>query len=224
MSLFDDHSTRYEEDLHQGLKLTGESKDYYMQGRVHRLAALLEQKRQWPKRILDYGCGTGCTVAFLQQVFPPAVVVGTDASPASLEIAKKETPTGVFLDPETCSTSGLFDLCYCNGVFHHIPPVDRDRSLAFIYQSLCPGGWFAFFENNPLNPGTRLVMRSIPFDRDAITLSPWESVWRLRKAGFLVETVQFLFYFPRPLCRLRPLERFLYRVPLGGQYLVLARR
>jgi hypothetical protein len=83
---------------------------------------------------------------------------------------------------------------------------------------------FAVFENNPWNPGTRLVMRRIPFDRDAETLSPPAGRRLLRSAGFEVLRTDFVFFFPRALHILRPLERRLARLPLGAQYLVLARK
>ena len=38
--------------------------------------------------------------------------------------------------------------------------------------ALLTGGVLALFENNPWNPGTRLVMKRIPFDRNAQTISP----------------------------------------------------
>ena len=50
----------------------------------------------------------------------------------------------------------------------------RRRRRARSGDALRPGGLFAFWENNPWNPGTRLVMSRIPFDRDAITLSALE--------------------------------------------------
>jgi hypothetical protein len=45
----------------------------------------------------------------------------------------------------------------------------------------------------------------------------------LRDAGFGVVGTDFLFYFPRALRVLRPLERVMSSLPLGGQYLVLCR-
>jgi hypothetical protein len=39
-----------------------------------------------------------------------------------------------------------------------------------------------------------------------------------------VARTDFLFFFPRQLQALRPLERRLVSLPLGAQYLVLARR
>lgn len=88
---------------------------------------------------------------------------------------------------------------------------------------LLPGSHLAVFENNPWNPGARMVMRRIPFDRDAIPLSFLEMRNRLRTAGFQVRESRFLFYLPNALAGLRFVEPWLAGVPLGAQYYVLAR-
>jgi hypothetical protein len=67
-------------------------------------------------------------------------------------------------------------------------------------------------------------MRRIPFDRDAVTLTPPSARRALMAAGFELIRTDFLFVFPSPLRVLRPLERRLAGLPLGAQYLVLARR
>jgi SAM-dependent methyltransferase len=113
---------------------------------------------------------------------------------------------------------------YCNGVFHHIEPADRPCALASIHRALMPGGYFAFWENNPWNPGTRLVMHRIPFDRDAKTLSAPQARRLLHGAGFDVISTDFLFLFPRALATLRPLETRLTQLPAGAQYMVLCRK
>ena len=90
--------------------------------------------------------------------------------------------------------------------------------------ALRPGGLFALWENNPWNPGTRLVMRRIPFDRDADdAVRAAERGGCSRNAGFEIVSTDFLFVFPRALRALRPVERRLARLPAGAQYLVLAR-
>jgi SAM-dependent methyltransferase len=124
----------------------------------------------------------------------------------------------------TLQPSGQFQLAYCNGVFHHIESERRADALSYLHRSLSPGGYFAFWENNPWNPGTRLVMRRIPFDRDAQLLSPPAARTLLARAGFEILSTDFLFIFPRALAELRPLEAALSRVPAGGQYMVLARK
>ncbi len=127
------------------------------------------------------------------------------------------------LDEIPCD--GAFDLAFCNGVFHHIPLPERASSAARVFKHLRSGGMFAFFENNPLNPGTRYVMSRIPFDRDAITLMPWTARRLLRAAGFKIILTDYLFYFPKALAGLRPLEPLLSKLPLWrAQYLVLCEK
>ena len=115
-------------------------------------------------------------------------------------------------------------MAFCNGVFHHIVPADRRASAQYVYDALRPGGIFAFWENNTWNPGTRYVMSRIAFDRDAITLTARESRALLRQAGFEVLRTDYLFVFPAALRILRRLEPMIARFPLGGQYMVLARK
>ena len=119
---------------------------------------------------------------------------------------------------------GSFDLAFCNGVFHHVPPADRPAALAWVRSRLRPGGLFALWENNSWNPGTRLVMSRCAFDRDAVTLSPPAARRLVRGGGLEVVETTHLFLFPRPLRLLRPLEPLVAAVPIGAQYQVLARR
>ena len=122
------------------------------------------------------------------------------------------------------ASAGEMDLAFCNGVFHHIPLAERADAVRWVHQSLRPKGFFAFWENNPWNPGTRYVMSRIPFDRDAITLSPPESRRLLSAGGFEILRTDFLFFFPRWLGWLRRIEPRLTGLPLGAQYLVLTRK
>jgi hypothetical protein len=61
-------------------------------------------------------------------------------------------------------------------------------------------------------------MRRIPFDRNAMTLSPPTTRRLMRESGLRIERMDFLFYFPRPLALLRWTERYLRWLPLGAQY------
>jgi SAM-dependent methyltransferase len=116
-----------------------------------------------------------------------------------------------------------FDLCYVNGVFHHISPLQRQRVLELIRSELAPGGHLAIFENNPWNPGARPVMHRIPFDKDAILFSCIELQHRMRQAGYEIVSTRSLFYLLRDLAAVRSIERYLVRIPLGAQYYVLER-
>ena len=225
-SEFDDYAASYDTALNQGLSLSGEPKEYFAQERVRWLAGRLAGLGVRSARVLDYGCGTGSTSPELLERLGAQIVVGVDASRDSLDIARR-THVDARLQFSTMidlSPSGQFDVAYCNGVFHHVEPGERLDALAYVHRSLAEGGVFGFWENNPWNPGTRLVMRRIPFDRDAKLISPPRARQLLTRAGFDVLGTDFLFLFPRALAALRPLEARLARLPAGAQYMVLARK
>ncbi len=216
----------YDALLQQGIRLSGENKAFFIQGRIRDLGGQLPPEVQ-PRRILDFGCGIGDTAPFLADRFPQATVTGFDTCAPALAYARQhhEKNRVSFCDWDALMHSAPFDLCYCNGVFHHIPPDQRAEAIAQIYRVLEPGGHFALFENNPFNPGTHIVMRRIPFDRDAQTLTPGNTRRLLQAGGFAIPTPpRFLFYFPRCLAVLRRFEPPLARLPLGAQYYFLARK
>jgi SAM-dependent methyltransferase len=222
-AMFRDRAT-YDALLHHGLAVSGEDKRYFLAGRVDDLAAQLGAARR-PRRILDFGCGLGDTTQYLAETFPDAHVTGVDSVGAAIEDARRRfgCERVSFQAAEHLAPDETFDLCYVNGVFHHIPPVTRVAVVRRIRDCLVAGGLLALMENNPWNVGARIVMKRIEFDRDAIPLSPRETRRLLLEAGFeLRDAPRFLFYFPRPLAFLRFLEPWLARVPLGAQYYYLA--
>ena len=214
-----DLSGEYDRMLQKGLDLSGESKEFFLRGRVAELRARLPEDFK-PAKILDFGCGTGATTLALAEAFPQAQVTGVDTSEKALAYAREclLTRNTRFVALSGLKTGADFDLAYVNGVFHHIEPENRAAAAKLIWETLRPGGRFSFFENNPWNLGTRLVMRRIPFDRKAVPISMPEGGRLLEGAGFRVEAARFLFYFPRPLAFLRFLEPALAQLPLGAQY------
>lgn len=224
--LFDAYATDYDAALAQGISVSGEGKDFFAQGRTAWLARRLHQLGEHPQTVLDFGCGTGSATPFLLGMPGIISVVGMDVSATSIETARKQhgSARASFQTLQTSTPAAQTDLAFCNGVFHHIPLAERAAAMRFIHQSLRPGGLFAFWENNPWNPGTRLVMSRIPFDRDAITLTPPEARGLLRQNGFAILSTDFQFIFPKFLSWLRPLEKIFAPLPLGAQYLVLARK
>ena len=226
MAEFDDYADDYVDALQQGLKYSGEDATHFATTRVQWLAGRLEKLGLAPRSLLDFGCGTGSSTPFFFSTLKVVEVTGIDASHRLLEVARREhgSPRATFVFRDDYQPEGQTDIAFCNGVFHHIPPSERPDAVDFVSRALRPGGLFAFWENNPWNPGTRFVMSRIPFDRGAITLSPPEARRLLRKAGFEIIRSDYLFFFPRILRWFRPLERWFAGIPLGGQYLVLARK
>lgn len=183
-----DSPADYERMLGQGIQLSGEGRSFFIEGRLRTVARLLGPDAR-PRRILDFGCGTGEACHVLSGMFPDARIVGADSSRAALDWGRKRLPS---------------------------PSITLLRTLRRL---LTPGGACAVFDNNPWSPAARLVMYRIPFDRDAVMVWPHSLCRELKAAGFEeVHPPRFLFVFPRALARLRSIERGLERIPLGAQY------
>jgi SAM-dependent methyltransferase len=223
---FDVHDDTYDDDLNRALSASGEDKEFFARGRVEWLAGCLKRLGGSAKSALDYGCGIGDTSVLLRELLGVEWFIGLDVSEKSLARAReRHTETDCrFLTFADYSPDESIDLAYCNGVFHHIPVAERDAAVDYIYRSLRPGGLFSLWENNPWNPGTRYVMARCVFDRDAIRLSAREAIHRLRRRGFKLVSLDYRFFFPRFLARLRFLEKELTSVPLGAQYQVICRK
>jgi SAM-dependent methyltransferase len=225
-SRFDDFVLDYDSALEQGLSVSGEDKEYFCHGRVAWLKSCLRELSCQPKTVLDFGCGTGFTAPYFIDLIQAESVLGVDSSSKSIELAGRNYGSNCveFTQIQGFQPRGQIDLAFCNGVFHHIPVESRLYAIQFINQSLRTGGLFAFWENNPWNPGTRYVMSRIPFDRDAVTLNVLEARRLLRSGGFEVLRTDFLFVFPRFLKWLRFVEPIMSKLPLGAQYQILCRK
>ena len=228
---FDDTAARYEEELNRGVSLTGESREFFAEQRVQWVVERLRASGCAPTKVLDFGCGTGgATPYFFSQLSGLKQLVGVDPSEMSLTVARQQAaalgrPASYFSTvDEALASAGPVDLAFCNGVFHHIIPEDRQAALESVWKMLVPGGWFAFSENNPWNPMMRYAMSRVSFDKDAILISPPAAKKLLAGAGFHVRKLDFLFFFPKALGALRPLERHLTKAPMGAQYIVFAQR
>ena len=223
---FDRFALGYDVALNQGLAISGEDKLFFARGRIAWLASCLKKLGVAPASVIDYGCGTGSSIPLLYELLPVRSAVGLDVSPQSLEVARRQYQSlgAQFFRCEDYPGNKPVDLVFCNGVFHHIPLDQRAEAVGAIFTMLRPGGLFAFWENNPFNPGTRYVMSKIPFDRDAITLTAGEARGLLHHAGLNIVRTDYCFIFPKMLKAFRCTERWLTKLPLGAQYQVLCRK
>jgi SAM-dependent methyltransferase len=224
--LFDRYAGNYELALSNALAPSGESREYFAEGRVEWLKRCLVKLGVRPRTVLDFGCGDGSTTPLLRRALGAESGTGVDVSSKSVAVARKHFATEhiryeVLADVRV---DGQMDLAYCNGVFHHIAPAERHDAVAVVYDALKPGGLFAFWENNAWNPAARYVISRCPFDKDAILLSPLKARSLLKRAGFEIVRTDFRFIFPHALRRLRKVEDYTVRLPLGAQYQVLCRK
>lgn len=219
---FDDYTDNYNQLLKEGTGFFSANEEYFARYKVD----LVRKQVHTPaNRILEYGCGIGRNIPFLKQAFPSAVVMGSDISAASLEIARRDN-TGVefFLENDIVEPTNPFDVIFVAGVFHHIPVVQRAEVAKTIFSRLSPGGLLFVFEHNPFNPVTRRIVNNCPYDEDAVLLKPSELKRILSEAALILEHKAYCLFVPPSLSVLARMESRLGWLPLGGQYWVQARR
>lgn len=221
---FDKSARDYEALFNPWLKIAGASREYFARSRVNWLSYLLHEQEIAPKRVMDFGCGTGMSLSLLAEILEAEQVIGLDTSEESLAVARESVGSLMQLaTPTKYLPQQDLDLVFCNGVFHHIPVAERAAVVDYVYRCLRPGGMFALWENNPWNPIHAFVMRHSEIDKNAIPLPPPESR-RLVGLELSVIRTDYLFFSPGYFRWLHPLEKWLSKVPLGAQYQVLARK
>lgn len=214
---FDQYAGQYDRVLGETIPEYLNEDGYFAEYKIALMAARLGNK---PIRILDFGCGAGRSLPYLEKYFPGAELYGYDVSPASLEIASKRTPCARLFSDWSGIAAVRFDAIVAANVFHHIPVAQRQHAFAQCREVLAENGQMFLFEHNPFNPVTCWIFERCPFDADAEMLSLGAVLNLARQAGFHSEQHGYTLFFPRQLAFLRGLESWLKRLPLGAQYYV----
>ena len=216
---------QYDQMLNKGIGATGNDKHFFIKGRLDLLFSKIPKDFR-VKRILDFGCGTGATSSRFSQLFSEATVIGTDVSDTSIEFAKKtySSENLQFITIRELENEEKFDLIYLNCVLHHIEPKDRNASMNLLFSLGHSNSLFWIFENNPANPGTQWAMYTNPFDKGVVKIWPGQLAKMANSIGFQIIETNFIFYFPQWLSIFRPIEKYLIKLPFGGQYGLLAKK
>ncbi|MGC1305377.1 MAG: class I SAM-dependent methyltransferase [Caulobacteraceae bacterium] len=224
---FDQFAEEYAATHAANIRMSGEDPEYFARYKIE------EVRRRWtaasraePTAVLDFGTGIGNSLPHLARLFPSASVTGLDVSEKSLGVAGRRFPgvaslvaydgVDIPLPPQS------FDLVFSACVFHHIDATEHASIFGQLRRLLRPGGLMAIFEHNPVNPATRHIVATCPFDANAVLLSSAELKRSQTQAGFREIKVAYTGFFPGGLRTLRPLERFLTGLPIGAQYYTLA--
>jgi SAM-dependent methyltransferase len=219
---FDAFADKYDELLREQTGFFTADESYFARYKVD---IAREQAHDEPRRVLEFGCGTGRNIAFLRTAFPNAVVMGSDVSARSLDVARKANPGVVFWhESRDEGEREAFDLIFIAGVFHHVPPAERAAVAQRVASRLTPDGVAIVFEHNPYNPLTRRIVSQCPYDEGVVLLTAGELRGHLSRSGLRLGAWGYALFFPPAWRRMLPLERRLRRVPLGGQYWVTAVR
>ena len=219
---FDIHAERYEELLADPLRgRFAKSPKYFHWRKLELLRSYLFATGKSPGalRWLDLGCGRGNLLRLGKAEF--ALACGCDVSPESLKYCEGVTVRVQQSTDSIPMDAGSFDLVTAACVYHHIAVSERARLTESARAVLNPGGTFGIFEHNPRNPVTQAIVRRCPVDVNAVLLNPHESVELLKRAGFGSISVHYYLFVPEVLGRLMVgFEKWLRRIPFGGQYAV----
>ena len=213
---FDQYAGEYDLVLGESIPEFLNEDSYFAEYKI----ALMAARYGNPARILDFGCGAGRSLPYLDKYFPDAELYGYDLSCASLEIASRRTPRARLFSDWGEITNLRFDAIVAANVFHHIPDAQQQEALTQCREVLSENGQMFLFEHNPFNPATRWVFERCPFDADARMISLKTALKLAHKVGFSSEQHGYALFFPRQLAFLRKFEPWMKRLPLGAQYYV----
>ena len=90
---------------------------------------------------------------------------------------------------------------------------------------LKPSGKIIVFEHNPLNPVTRRMVDTCPFDENAVLLYSHETIDRCKRIGFRKNNRRFTIFSPRKKVfeKLVLFESKLAWLPMGGSIIMLVK-
>src|SRR5215218_3518704 len=218
---FDGFARDYRQIHNEGLKISGAESDYFSEQKIEEVKR--NEVGQSPV-VLDLGCGDGNSAKFFQKHFAGCKYYGLDTSQESVSVAADRNLAGA----EFSHFDGLnipfpdekFDLVFIACVLHHVDSGEHENILNEIKRVLKLGGHLYIFEHNPLNPVTRHIVNSCPFDEDAVLLNASYTKKVLRKLNFREISISYTIFFPRHkiFAGMLSFEKYLKWLPIGGQY------
>ena len=225
--LFDRHAGTYRDSVERAVAFTGRDLAFFTRAKAHHLLRIGRDldRPLAEASVLDIGCGGG----ELDRLLTPHVgrLSGLEVSSEMLQDARRANPAGQYTHYDGTRLplpDRSFDLVFAVCVLHHVPPEQWASFLSEMWRVTCPGGAAVVIEHNPLNPLTRRSVAACEFDADAVLTGP-RAVLRIFTAlGVRRLRARYFLFSPLGGDRVQAAERFLGHLPLGGQYIVTARR
>jgi SAM-dependent methyltransferase len=221
---FDAYTANYNEEINKALNFSGLDIDFFARVKNDYLVDILNARQGGAAKaeLLDVGCGVAN--AHKQLTGRVGGISGVDVSAASIAVARQRNPGiryEVFDGTHLPFADQSFDTAFAINVFHHVPVAQRPALVADVRRVLRPGGLFAIFEHNPLNPVTRRIVNTCEFDKDAVLLKRHDSEALLKASGFGDVNTRYIFSVPAASPLLRKVDRLFSLLPFGAQYYTL---
>jgi ubiquinone/menaquinone biosynthesis C-methylase UbiE len=94
-NIFDEAVVNYDKLLQKNIGYLGKNVNYYAE---HKAIIVSQNTNIVPQKILEYGCGIGRNVPYLQEYFPMSKINGYDISAESLSVARRKHPQILFFN------------------------------------------------------------------------------------------------------------------------------
>jgi SAM-dependent methyltransferase len=218
---------RYAREMEASIAFAHVGHEMFVRAKAVALLDVVERQVGDPSELdlLDVGCGVGA----MQHFVAPRVrrSVGIDPSAETASAARTLHPNSQIdvLESELLPyPDGSFDVAFAVNVLHHVDPPNWERFTSDVARVVRPGGLVVFFEQNPWNPLTRMVVGRCAFDDGVTLLSRTRVESLMTSAGLESIERRYLLFFPLDRPWARGIERKLGWLPLGAQHMVVGRR
>lgn len=222
---FGDHD-RYETAIEQSIAFAHVGHEMFIEAKALALVDVVERRCGSAVGLdyLDVGCGVGAMQTYVAPVAERSV--GIDTSAESIRAATDRHPDTTFQVYEGDRIpfeDATFDVTFAVNVVHHVEPEDRPGFAEELVRVTRPDGLVVVFEQNPINPLTRLAVARCAFD-EGVVLTGRRGVERMMEgAGASVLERRYILFFPIEARWARSIEARLGWLPLGAQHMVASR-
>lgn len=203
-------------------EILGKSHKYYIKQKADLLLRCVKEREMDTKTVLDIGCGTGELEYVLR-----LETISIDLSRSMLRIAKARCGNCEFIRA-SCNhlpfREDVFTLVLAVNILHHLKENDRQSSFSEAHRTLIHNKHMVVFEHNSKNPFTRIVVRRCEVDK-GIRLLNAKQITNLAKSHKIEKVeIKYLTFFPASFPFLDRLEREMYNIPFGGDFLFLGEK
>jgi SAM-dependent methyltransferase len=232
MTEFDQYREGYSQQIDSAISFSGQPQDFFTRAKARYLLDVFSTLRSLHKEggsrpldVLDIGCGQGLIHPHLRTAQSGIKLTGIDVAGEVIEEARASNPDvryDIYEGNRLPYPDRTFDVAYAIAVMHHVPPGDWESFLVEASRVVRPGGLVIIIEHNPLNPLTQKIVRSCPFDQNAVLLRSGRLAELFRAAGMVDLERQFIIFTPFDTPFFHKLDASLGWLPLGAQYCMAA--
>jgi SAM-dependent methyltransferase len=238
MKEFDEYRPGYSKQIDNAIAFSGQTQDFYTRAKARCLLDMFSRLRPHgsaseavdggtpPLEVLDVGCGQGLIHPYLHPSDANLKLTGIDVAGTVIEEARTANPHVHYdvYDGERLPYAGqTFDAAFAIAVMHHVPPDNWASFLTEVTRVVRPGGLIAIIEHNPINPLTQWIVKSCPFDKNAVLLRSGRMAELFRAAGLVELERRFIIFTPFDSAFFHKLDAGLSWLPLGAQYCMVGR-